>query len=233
MKRRDDWIRDLNMNLIKGKVIKSTHYFDDELNNEGKIKLVKALANEPGKRDNEEMRLIEKYVRSMQIFKPYAHYKSEDFESLVQDIKLHKMRRGIRICNFGDNADRIYVIVNGRAAITYPNAQYFELMEGGGAKFFKERTQLCTENEVSKILRRNTLITANGIPGLMGDSQHLQDQKTQRLEEAKTKNKTFQLFDKMLGIEKNPKLIQIRELNPLNNINVPKMEMTDLDERID
>ena len=27
-KRRDDWIKDLNMNLVKGKVVKSTHYFD-------------------------------------------------------------------------------------------------------------------------------------------------------------------------------------------------------------
>ena len=45
-------------------------------------------------------------------------------------------------------------------------------------------------------------------------------------------NKTFQLFDKMLGIEKDPKLLQIREENPLNNIAVPQMEMTDLDERI-
>lgn len=36
----------------------------------------------------------------------------------------------------------------------------------------------------------------------------------------------------MLGIEKDPKLIAIREGNPLNNIAVPKMEMVDLDERI-
>ena len=28
-KRRDDWIKDLNMNLVKGKVIRSTHYFDE------------------------------------------------------------------------------------------------------------------------------------------------------------------------------------------------------------
>ena len=56
--------------------------------------------------------------------------------------------------------------------------------------------------------------------------------KTQRLEEAKTKNKTFQLFDKMLGIEKDPKLAKIREENPLNNIAVPQCEMVDLEERI-
>ena len=28
-KRRDDWIKNLNLNLVKGKVIKSTHYFDE------------------------------------------------------------------------------------------------------------------------------------------------------------------------------------------------------------
>ena len=28
-KRRDDWIKDLNLNLVKGKVIKSTHYFEE------------------------------------------------------------------------------------------------------------------------------------------------------------------------------------------------------------
>lgn len=37
----------------------------------------------------------------------------------------------------------------------------------------------------------------------------------------------------MLGLEKDPKLLAIREENPLNNIAVPKMEMVDLDERID
>ena len=36
----------------------------------------------------------------------------------------------------------------------------------------------------------------------------------------------------MLGIEKDPKLLAIRQENPLNNIEVPKMEMIDLDERI-
>ena len=54
-----------------------------------------------------------------------------------------------------------------------------------------------------------------------------------RVEEAKTKNKTFQLFDKMLGLEKDPKLLKIREQNPLNNILVPKDGINDLDERID
>jgi len=29
LKRRDDWIKDLNMNLVKGKVVRSTHYFED------------------------------------------------------------------------------------------------------------------------------------------------------------------------------------------------------------
>ena len=36
----------------------------------------------------------------------------------------------------------------------------------------------------------------------------------------------------MLGIENDPKLIAIRQENPLNNIAIPQMEMHDLDERI-
>lgn len=28
-KRRDDWIKDLNLNLVRGKVVRSTTYFDD------------------------------------------------------------------------------------------------------------------------------------------------------------------------------------------------------------
>jgi len=38
-KRKEDWIKDLNLNLVKGKVIKSTHYFDDQ-NDENKLKLL-------------------------------------------------------------------------------------------------------------------------------------------------------------------------------------------------
>jgi len=29
LKRRDDWIKDLNLNLIRGKVVRSTVYFDE------------------------------------------------------------------------------------------------------------------------------------------------------------------------------------------------------------
>ena len=47
-------------------------------------------------------------------------------------------------------------------------------------------------------------------------------QKVQRVEEAKTKNATFQMFDKMLGIQQDPKLQKFKENNPLNNITVPQ-----------
>ena len=59
-----------------------------------------------------------------------------------------------------------------------------------------------------------------------------QKQRTLRFEEAKTKNKTFQMFDKMLGIEKDPKLAKIREENPLNKIAIPHGEIGDLDQRV-
>ena len=140
MKRRDDWIKDMNLNLVKGKVVKATHYFDDELSNVEKIKLVKALHSEQGKRDMHELQMIEKYVRSMVLFKPYAHFLPGDFESVLQEIKLHKVKKNTRICNFGDVADRVYLVVNGRIAITYPTSLYFKIKDDGGAKLLKERT---------------------------------------------------------------------------------------------
>ena len=153
MKRRDDWIKDMNFNLIKGKVVKATHYFDDELTNVEKIKLVKGLASEPGKRDHETVKTIEKYIRSMALFKAYAHFRSDDFESLIQEIKLHKIKKNTRICNFGDIADRVYVIVSGRTAITYPTADYFKILEEGGVKLLKEHTKLMTDKEVNRVKR--------------------------------------------------------------------------------
>ena len=41
------------------------------------------------------------------------------------------------------------------------------------------------------------------------------------------------MFDRMLGLEKDPRLIKIRAENPLNNIAVPKGRIDNLDERID
>ena len=160
LKRRDDWIKDLNFNLIKGKVVKASHYFDDELNNEQKVKLVKCLASEPGKRDLETVRTIEKYVRSMSLFKPYAHFESDDFASLIQEIKLHKVKKNTRLCTFGDMADRVYVIVNGRLAINYPTASYFKILEQGGTKLLKERTMLMSDKELNRYERRQTELMA-------------------------------------------------------------------------
>ena len=60
------------------------------------------------------------YVRSMSVFKPYVEFENNDFASIVQDMKLHKVRRGTRITNYGDYADTVYLIVGGRIAITYP-----------------------------------------------------------------------------------------------------------------
>ena len=57
--------------------------------------------------------------------------------------------------------------------------------------------------------------------------------KIQRLQEAKTNNAAFQMFDKMLGLEKNPKMLKLKEENPLNNITVPQGKITNLDSRIE
>ena len=47
IRRKEEWIKDLNLNLVKGKVIKSTHYFD-ELSLERKRILIEALNTDPG-----------------------------------------------------------------------------------------------------------------------------------------------------------------------------------------
>ena len=83
---------------------------------------------------------------------------------------------------------------------------------------------------MQKIIRQQTFITAQGMQ--VGSAEYEHEMKNQRLEEAKTKNTTFQLFDKMLGIEKDPKLLKIREDNPLNNITAPQCDLSDLDDRI-
>jgi len=133
IKRRDDWIKDLNMNLIKGKVVKSTHYFDD-LCKLDKIKMVRALEVDHESRDLKEFDLIAPFVRSMSIFKPYAEFETRDFEQIFRDIKLHKVRKGTRIANFGDNADTVYLILHGRVAITFPNFELMNILKEGGPK---------------------------------------------------------------------------------------------------
>ena len=127
-KRRDDWIKDLNLNLVKGKVIKSTHYFD-EIENLDKIKLLRALDTEAG--PERDTTLIEPLVRSMSVFKPYAEFSSSDFAPILQEMKLLKFRRGKRVCNFGKNADHMYFILGGRIAITHPNKKLMNLFKDG------------------------------------------------------------------------------------------------------
>ena len=146
-KRRDDWIKDLNLNLVKGKVIKSTHYFDT-IPKLDQIKLVRALEVENENREPKEFDIIEPYVRSMSIFKPYAEFESADFHSIFRELKLHKIRKGTRVHNFGDNADTVYIILSGRIAITYPNQQLVSIFKEGGAKLQRERTCIMTNKQV-------------------------------------------------------------------------------------
>lgn len=79
------------MNLVKGKVVKSTHYFDG-LSRVEQIKLVRALEVDHESRDAKEFEAIGPFVRSMSIFKPYAEFEDRDFEQIFKDIKLHKFR---------------------------------------------------------------------------------------------------------------------------------------------
>ena len=58
---------------------------------------------------------------------------------MVQEIKLEKLRAGTRLTSFGESADSIYVILDGRVAVNHPNEQYMLLMQELGPKGFKER----------------------------------------------------------------------------------------------
>ena len=109
------------MNLVRGKVVKSTHYFDEAPLAE-KAKLVKALETDPGMRDDKECALIEPFVRSMSLFKLYNEFESADFQNIFQEMKLHKLRKGTRLTNFGEVNDTIYFVLSGRVAVTHPNA---------------------------------------------------------------------------------------------------------------
>ena len=120
-KRRSDWLADLNMNLITGKVIRSTHYFNT-LEDDEKLSVLRVLDSEPGNREDGECRIIEPFVRSMSLFKPYSDFEFSDFLSVLQEIKLLKVRAGTRITNYGEASDSIFFIINGRVALTHPNA---------------------------------------------------------------------------------------------------------------
>ena len=126
MKRRDDWIKDFNLNLIMGKVVKSTHYFDQLGYNEQR-ELLHALNVEPGNREHKHCELILKYIRSISVFKPYEEFEDNDFEQIVKGVTLQKIKQGQRICNYGDYADQTYWIISGRVAITHPNQHWVKI----------------------------------------------------------------------------------------------------------
>ena len=78
-KRNLDFIKDMNFDLVRGRLVKSTHYFDDMQDKDAKLALLRALSTEPGNREDFELRSIEPYVRSMSIFKAYSDFKYQDF----------------------------------------------------------------------------------------------------------------------------------------------------------
>ena len=117
-KRKEDLLRDLNLDLLDGKITKGTYFFDDEklkvsedgvLENidkheerrhkrrEAQIEIIKALECEPNSRDIEQCKAIEPLVRDMKLFRPYSEFKFEDLQSIFQEMKLHKVRKGTRL----------------------------------------------------------------------------------------------------------------------------------------
>lgn len=124
--------------------------------------------------------------------------------------------------------DTVYVVLSGRIVLTHPNKVLMDII-AEGPKALRERVEILSDRQTQRNLK--TFITAQ--TGKDGKNSADYEMRNQRLAEAKTKNTTFQLFDKMLGIEKDPKLAKIREENPLNKITVPDGQFKHIDERID
>ena len=146
------------MNLVTGKVIKGTHFFDEQ-SKPNQVKLVKALATEPAERELKDNQLIENYVRSISVFKPYKSFLSSDFAPIVQEMKLHKFQRGTRVCEFGKNSDNIYVILQGRLCITHPNQLLKSLIESRDEEYIKDRIEIMTERMIRATKRMETYKT--------------------------------------------------------------------------
>ena len=181
------------MNLISGKVIKSSYYWD-EIKDEAKIRLIQALHKEPEAREDADCKEIEKYIRSISVFKPYAEFEYEDIKSVLKDVKLHKFKQGTRICNFGESAESIFLPVNGRVAITHPTGTLMALMDTEGSqKLIKERTQVMTERQVNRqfLYQQKTVTGPGALGGVLTKEQQMEIERNKRLEELKTKNETF------------------------------------------
>ena len=121
-----------------------------------------ALNKESEFRDDADCRVIAPYVRSLSFLKAYSGYEYSDFISLMKDIKLHKKKRGSRICNYGEMADSIYVIVSGRIAITHPDKVLMGLHGTSMPHMVKERTEIMTEKQLGKEKKRMNTVTAKG-----------------------------------------------------------------------
>ena len=113
-------MQDLNFNLCTGKVVRTTHYFE-ELEFEAKKKLLKALDTDKESRTERDIEQIEPYVRSFNFLKRYTDFTSDDFHPITKELKLVKIKRGERLTDFGTDCNEVFIIVSGRIVITHPN----------------------------------------------------------------------------------------------------------------
>lgn len=82
MKRKDELIKDLSLNMLTGKITRET-YFHEDIPRVNQLSLIKALQVEPGTREVDQYKVVEPYLRSLKMFKPYADFESADFYSLI------------------------------------------------------------------------------------------------------------------------------------------------------
>ena len=120
-----------------------------------------------------------------------------------------------RIFCTGDKADELFVIVRGQVAILYPKAQIHDLQK---SKTFEQTVIGMREKYVAKAIEERIFITnlqAKKEDEVNQDELDLQKKAEARKKLAMETNETYQMFDKMLGLEPNPTILECQANNPL------------------
>ena len=82
---------------------------------------------------------------------------------------------------------------------------------------------MLTKAQVIRRLRKQTFLTSK-------ERQEYVEQKKkqEKIEGAKKQNKTLQMFDKLLGMQEDPEVQEMRNIFPLYNMETPDMLKTNL-----
>ena len=80
----------------------------------------------------------------MSIFRPYSDFKYQDFQSVLQELRLEPFKRGKRLTRYGDMQDTVYVVLAGRIVLAHPNEVLMQILADGPTEY-KERVEILSE----------------------------------------------------------------------------------------